>query len=352
MAAETVKILTTIQQQERIPAAQACLAAGVPYATHKRWKALMDAGLPPVGKPGPGPVEPLDEAALMENIRELSHGLKRTHGTGELYDEWRPAISRRDLQARVQSVRDEVNAARAESTRHLEWNRPGSVWATDTTEVLLGGQKHYIQTIRDLASRYTMAPHTDHVPTDEEIARMLEDQFHRYGAPLFLKRDNGANENGPAVARVLAEWRVLPINSPVAYPQYNGAVERAQDEIQDGLAAALIPAPCPPAHAAAHVGRVAHDLNHKHRASLKEMCACELFHPGHRRVIVTRRQRKEVADQLMKQAALILVEIEAPTSRQVQKAWRLVVEDWLLQNGYVTEITRDVSPCSLPQKGS
>ena len=348
----TVNTIEHIQQEERIPAIQACLAAGVPYATHKRWKARVLAGLPPVGKPGPCPVGPLDEDTLLEQIRALAHGFKRTHGTGKLYATWRPGISRRDLQVRVKVVRDEENAARAETTRHLEWIRPGSVWATDTTEVAVGGQKYHIQTVRDLASRYTLTPHTSHVPTDEENARMLEDQFRRYGAPLFLKRDNGSNENGPAIARVLAAWGIIPINSPVAYPQYNGAVERAQDEIQDALAADLIPAPCLPAHAAAHLGRVAHDLNHRRRASLRGRCACELFHPNRRHAIVTRGQRKEVAEELMQDAAVILAEVEVPTRRQAQKAWRLVVEDWLLNNGYVVEKTKAVSPSSSPQKGS
>lgn len=348
----TVDTIGTIQQQERIPAAQACRAAGVPYATHKRWKARVLAGLPPVGKPGPCPAGPLDEDTLLEQIRALAHGLKRTHGTGGLYQAWRQGISRRDLQARIKDVRDADNAAKAATTRHLEWTRPGSVWATDTTAVPVGGQTYHVQTVRDLASRYTIAPHTGHVPTDEENARMLEELFRRHGAPLFLKRDNGSNENGPAIARVLAEWWVIPVNSPVAYPQYNGAVERAQDEIQDALAAALIPAPCPPAHAAAHLGRVAHDLNHQRRASLKGRCACELFHPNRRHAIVTRGQRKEVAEELMQQAAVMLAGIAAPSKRQAQKAWRLAVEDWLLSNGYVVEKTRDVSPTSDPQKGS
>ena len=346
-----MKTIAHIQQQESIPAVQACLAAGVPYSTHKRWKAKHAAGQPPIGKPGPSPTEPLDEEKVTARILSLAHCLKRTHGTTELYEELRDEITRRELQERVKAARDKKHTAKAETTRHLEWSQPGSVLATDTTEVVIGDQKHHVQTIRDLASRYTIAPHTDHVPTDEEVASMLDKEFERHGPPLFLKRDNGSNENGPATADVLAKWWVFPINSPVAYPQYNGAVERAQDEIQDALADVVIPAPCPPAHAAAHIGRVAHELNHKHRASLKGKCSCELFLPGRKRAIVSRRQRKEVAEELVKMAVVALVEIEEPTKRDAQKAWRRAVEEWLLDNGYVTEKNKEVLPIFFARKG-
>ena len=351
-AEETVKLIAEIKQQESIPTAQACRAAGVPYSTHKRWKACMDVGLPPVCEPGPKPTGPLDMERLMADIRALAHGIKRTHGTGALIEDYHDGISRRDIQDLIRQVREEVGEARAENTRHLEWSQPGSVMATDTTEVVVGNEKQYVQTIRDLASRYTLTPHAGHALSDAEVAQMLDTGFTQIGAPLFLKRDNGSNENGPATAAVLAKWWVIPLNSPVAYPQYNGAVERAQDEIQDALAAALIPAPCAPEHAAAHIGRVAHELNHKHRDSLHGQCACQMFHAGRRRVIVTLKQRKEVAEEIKEMAARILAKIEEPTPRQEQKAWRLAVEAWLKDNGYVTEKKRELLPNFFAPTGS
>ena len=38
--------------------------------------------------------------------------------------------------------------------------------------------------------------------------------FRRHGAPLFLKRDNGSPLNHAAVNAVLAEFGVIPLNSP------------------------------------------------------------------------------------------------------------------------------------------
>jgi hypothetical protein len=135
------------------------------------------------------------------------------------------------------------------------------------------------------------------------------------------------------------------------FTQYNGGGERAQDEMQKALATANIPQ-CDPVHVAAHIGQVTHDLNHNPRASLKGKCSCELFHTGLQYDIVTRRQRKESAEKPVRLTAIVLAEIEAPTKRQEQKAWRLVVEEWLIQNGHVTEKTKDVLPRSRVQKNS
>ena len=65
--------------------------------------------------------------------------------------------------------------------------------------------------------------------------------------------------------------------------------------------------------------------------------------------MVTRRQRKEVAHYIMKNAAVILDGIDNPTVQQVRRAMRLSIEDWLASNGYVTEIERqnpELSPTS------
>ena len=60
--------------------------------------------------------------------------------------------------------------------------------------------------------------------------------FHRFGPPLFLKRDNGGNLNHLTVNQVLEEAMVIPINSPVITAPYNGAVEHAQGEVKTYLA--------------------------------------------------------------------------------------------------------------------
>lgn len=347
-----MKAIADICKTEGIPSTRACAAVGVPYSSYKRWRARVEAGLPPVCSPGPAPCEPLDSVRLERDILALAHGLRRTRGTGALYAEYRHGISRRDLLKRVASFRRTLNAAEGASVRRLEWRRPGLVWATDTVELDVGDSRHHVQTVRDLASRYTITPHTGHVPTDVEVAAMLDAEFRHHGPPLFLKRDNGANLNGPAVTAMLAGWRVLPLNSPVAYPRFNGGVERAQNEIRTCLAREEIPAPCPSAHAAAHIGRTEQRLNHMRRPSLNGKCSCEVFHNRNRGATMTAWQRTELRDNLAFRAAALLAETGGDTPRQVWKAWRIVAEDWLLESGEVVEKTKNVLPHSFGLVGS
>lgn len=344
MAEAIVKNIKYIKSTEQVSTAQVVQAAEISPTTYRRWEGNLADGQPAVHEPGPKPTAPLDMEALMDEIGSLAHGRERTHGTGALYEEHRDAISRRDLQELVAEVRDDINAAKDQATRHLEWHLPGSVWATDTVEIKIGDEKYYIQTIRDLASRYIITPYFTHTPTDEENAQALEKAFKYYGAPLLLKRDNGKNENGSAVAKLLADWHVIPLNSPVAYPQYNGSVERAQDEIQQELARVRIPTPCAPEHAAAHIARAAHELNHNPRDVIGGECACIRFHNGKKRAKVTLKQREEVKRKIMEIAVGILDETGGQTKVEIQKTWRKAVEQWLLETGQVTEKTKDVLP--------
>lgn len=64
--------------------------------------------------------------------------------------------------------------------------------------------------VSDLASRFRFAVHLSiHLPA-EQVGVDLKALFQRYGAPLFLKRDNGSNLVNAAVDAVLAEFGVHP----------------------------------------------------------------------------------------------------------------------------------------------
>jgi hypothetical protein len=180
---------------------------------------------------------------------------------------------------------------------------------------------------------------------------MLREAFRLHGAPLFLKRDNGANLNGPEVAAALAAWHVLPLNSPVAYPMYNGGVERAQREIRTCLAGWEIPPRArprtpPPTSAGRSTGSTTC------RPSLNGKCSCEVFHARPRGAILTAWQRTELAEDLALRAAALLAETGGDTPCQAWKAWRIVAEDWLLESGEVVEKTNNVLPYSFSRVGS
>jgi len=327
------------KQRHGIGTAAVCAAAGLPCTTVKRWEARLDAGLAPVQPRGPQPVEPVDWAGLDERILALHHGRKRTRGTDALVAEYRGFVSRRKLRSMVAAARDEQNDQDAQATRHLQWHRPGAVWATDTTEIEFPGSgKFQAQTVRDLPSRYMFAPGTGHVPTGAEIAAWLESLFEEHGAPLFLKIDNAANENAPEVLALLRRWFVIPLNSPTYYPKYNGGIENGQDELQAAALAAFARSPgLSPEHHGLCASLGAHDLNHRHRDVLGGRCACPVFKPGRKRCMFPKRQRKEVAETITHNASVILGGIADPTVQQARRAWRIAAEQWLANAGIITE---------------
>ena len=313
-----------------------CAAAHVGYGSFLRWQSRRGRGQPAVLEPGPHPVGLLDMAAVEEQVEDLHHVNCRTHGTGLLYEELRGVISRRKLGALVRQARDEKKAARRAAQRRLEWNTSsGRVWATDTKQIALDdGQKVWFQTMRDLGSRYTLAPCSQHNPGGQDIAAWLEAAFTEHGAPLFLRMDNAANENCPEVLAVLARFWVISFNSPLNYPRYNGAVERAQREIEEGFAdwtlgLSALPIEHIPAYASATINR----LNHKRRPILGGCHACQVFTRNARHATLNPGKRKEVVNDLTIVAAFLLDEDTADNRHRVRKAWRLAVEWWLESNG-------------------
>jgi hypothetical protein len=90
-------------------------------------------------------------------------------------------------------LRDQYRLDHQPSTEHLQWTRPGSVWAADFTQTPLAidGIYPHVLSIRDLASGY----HLLAWPVQRAIAPItvmaLRFLFAAHGTPLVLKTDNG-----------------------------------------------------------------------------------------------------------------------------------------------------------------
>jgi hypothetical protein len=193
------------------------------------------------------------------------------------------------------------------------------------------GDKTHINQMQDLASRYKFNPMTGEELCGEEISGYLTATFSSFGPPLFLKRDNGGNLNHSAVNDVLAEHFVLPLNSPVHYPPYNGAIEEAQTELKNGLAAKLSHRPCcPKEHLEVYASAVEHDLNHRPRPCLKGRNACQVYFSGRRTFSKWERRDAYVWIRNLQN------DILGSEGVQSQAAWRIAVEAWLNMKGFIT----------------
>lgn len=305
-------------------------------STLSRWAQREAAGRQACMRPGPQKLEPLDLQMLDTGIAELRFKQRRVYGTTELYKACSASLSRRDLQERVQDERDERNRQHRASQRRNSWVTPGLVWAMDDSEVC-GANMH---TIMDLASTWRFEPViSDHLLTGQEVAENLVGLFDQYGAPLFLKRDNGKNLNARAVREVLEHYYVLPLNSPCYYPQYNGGVERGQGVLKACLRKKVGKASVDDQCLQALATGTASECNVARRRMLGGRTPTELY--GHRRVAMqpfTKTKRKEVYDWIMDRSLdMMSRDMSRDPQMTMETAYRISAERWLIDNGHLVQ---------------
>jgi hypothetical protein len=329
-----------------------CNALRVPWSSFSRWRGRIRRDGVLVKRPGPKKVAPFDPAVLETEIQSLNHGAKRSEGTTNLYRRYQDTLSRRDLSKMVEQVRREVAVERRNHLRRIEWVVPGVVWAMDVTEYDLDGVgKIHLHNTQDLGSRYKFPPLSGECPVGEEIAGYLSEKFFRFGPPLFLKRDNGGNLNHGAVNEVLSEFFVLPLNSPIYYAPYNGAIEESQRELKTCLWEKLITY-CPKIEdpsLAVYAEVAAHDLNHRHRPCLLEKNSCQVFFTSEERPVFSKLERREIYDMVLARVERILTSMNQFGKSAREAAWRIAVEFYLQSRGFIkVHIPQKVSPNFTP----
>lgn len=339
-----------LKERTNAPYRVLCQTVGLKYANLMRWKHRIERGEAAVNQPGPRKIEPLDMGELLAEIAKLAHRKARTGGSGALYEKYRLKISRRAFQKLVRQVRQEYKQTRRAMLRRVEWKTPGLIWSVDDAE--LGrdgeGEKVMLHNVRDLSSRYTMEPIVGDMACGPDVAANLDELFAQEGTPLVVKRDNGGNLNHPAVNDVLARHFVIPLNSPVHYPPYNGGIERGQDEMKRALVRVKDKGP---EDRSAYGALRAHQLNHRKRRSLRGKTACAVFSAGKDRMKeYTIEKRKEIIGEIKALAAAAVEALRTSVrpgseKRLADAAWRRAVETWL-QNNDMINVTqpRKVSP--------
>jgi transposase InsO family protein len=114
------------------------------------------------------------------------------------------------------------------------------MWSEDGSGLRVPGGKHELLAATDECARFTTHHKlTQRGPADEDdVAGYLEEAFREHGAPLVLKQDNGAPLNSDKVRALCDRWGVVLLNSPPAYPPFNGKKERRFRDLK-GLVRAL-----------------------------------------------------------------------------------------------------------------
>ena len=111
-------------------------------------------------------------------------------------------------------------------------------------------------------------------------------------------------------------------------------MEKAQREIKERLAQRAEP---PSAFLAIQAGLDVHALNHRRRPCLGHRTPCQVFLSGQQLVrTFTRRKRREVYDWIVEK----MLELMNGQRYDADAAWRLAVETWLLDHGFITVVNR------------
>lgn len=328
-----------LKAERRVPykAISPCLKAS--YGSLLRWHRRRRLGQPLVRKPGPPKVEPLAVGALEQALRGLSFGRVRTAGTGVLYERFRDSISRRDLRTQLNEIRLELGGLQQDLERRVAWRRPGAVWSVDDTEEpLLPQARGMVDLLYDLGARFNVGVlGGEMIAKGEQVAACLEEAFKTFGAPLFLKRDKGSNLNDRHVDEKLAEWYVIPLNSPTAYPPYNGSIECEQGLLKRELESRVGSAVLTPLEYRQACELAGHALNHRRRRILggRTPCAALQAGLGWVRQTFNRRKRKEVFDQIERMAVDIMRLLRDDRDNVPELAWRYACETWMQQNSLI-----------------
>lgn len=338
-------MIKDLQSQSGASARALSPGLGLSYRRLRRWQRRAESGQPVLRRPGPAKSGPLPLEAVRQEIEQLRHGRRRSRGTLALQARYRAVLSRRDLAQLVAAERLVRELARRQRVRRVQWHEPDLAWVIDGTEwgKDASGRRLMVHPVHDLCSRFRFPPLVAIESRGPAIARHLAGLFRRYGPPLIIKRDNGSPFNHPAVDAVLAAFGVIPLNSPVHYPKYNGAIEKGIRDFQAALGECL-PRACrwQPAQLRPYLIAVTHALNCRRRRSLNGQTACEAYahRPRHR---FSRRARQAIFALISLAAKASIEQLERMDHRSIDAAWRHAVEAWLVCQGLITVTTNPKS---------
>jgi transposase InsO family protein len=117
----------------------------------------------------------------------------------------------------------------------------GLIRGLDAMHLSFEGAKCYALVCADAAIPYrTTIGLGEHYDT-ELVARTLERDIDRHGAPLILRADRARAHDCPQVKQILEDHQVLMLHGPPRYPCFYGQLERQNREHRAWLAALIDP---------------------------------------------------------------------------------------------------------------
>jgi transposase InsO family protein len=324
-----------------------CRRVSFGRATFCRWRHRQQCGQPFCRTPGPPKTGPLPLAQVRAQIRQLPHGPCRTQGTGALYQQHRDGISRRQFSTLVADERQRKQRERRNHLQLICWHDAQTAWAMDSTEwpTSQPGVKLQVLVARDLASQFSLGGQVDTHLYGGQVAAFVAKIIRQHGAPLCLKRDNGAVLHTPEVEQVLAQAGVLSLDSPAYYPQYNGGMEKQIGDLKRLYPFALpipsgFPFPLPGladdlGFAKSILAGLVVEFNARPRPGFLDCSRAEMFYAGPRHT-ADRPTRAAIFASLFAEAWRSLDHMKFPDQRTFAAAWRQAVVVWLRRQSLIS----------------
>lgn len=317
----------------RSSAAALCRSIGLPYSTLRRWRDRRRRSVALRRQPGPAKLAPLPVADFRSRVAGLDHGAKRTRGSMALLRDFRRAVSRRRIRAVIARRRRARLRRRRDAKSHVTWHQPNLAWAIDALHLRTSPADPGVVVVlaRDLASHLHFEPLVLTAESARDNCSWLQRLCSRHGTPLLLKRDNGAPFNAEHLDEFLAQRGILPLNSPVRRPSYNGAIEHGVGSFKRAVYAALDPdKPVPTIPQLLPLLRaITHLHNSRPRRSLGGLTPAQAyFH--HQPEPWSRARRHEIFQWIRAHArGIVKTKWEMADHHARALAWRRAVVAWL-----------------------
>jgi hypothetical protein len=273
---------------------------------------------------------------------------------GRLIRAFRQSLSRRRVRSFIARLRRRQLRRLREAKLHVTWHLPNLAWAIDALHLQTSPADPGVVVVlaRDLASHFHFEPLVLKAESAMHNLDWLRRLCSRHGAPLLLKRDNGAPFNAAILDGFLAAKIILPLNSPIRRPSYNGAVEHAVGSFKRAVLAALPPdQPVPEIPKLLPLVRaVIHLHNSRPRRSLTGLTPAQAyFHHCPRPW--SRARRQQIFDWIFAHArSMVETQWEMSDHHLRAAAWRRSVVAWLRCQHLITVSPKpQPSPLFKPQ---
>jgi transposase-like protein len=255
---DDLQALVELRQSHRVCMLIAAALVGVSTSTVRRWRARKRAGLPlRCTRHGQRRTRPTADivAVVASHVRD-THGLI---GAAALRT-CAPGVSRRQAADIKRTTVTAMERERIADTTRVHVNQPGVVRGMDGMHVMTTHGVYWVLLFGDASVAYRTSTLVTSTYDSDAVARAIDEDFRRNGAPLVLRMDRASAQRTPAVNDVLAHHRVLVLHGPPRLPRFYGQQERQNRDHRAWLDVLGTPSP---AALPAHTERMRYALNER-----------------------------------------------------------------------------------------